>query len=744
MHRSGNFPWCRAFLLALVSTTLGTEALLAQAQRTPPSTAGLVTAVRDPVPRVGVVLSGGSAKGLAHIGVLRVLEELGVPVDVVTGTSMGSLIGGLYAIGYTPDALEHIVVALPWERYFRDDPERSAVTLDRRLAQGQTLLRFPIRNHRVQLPGGVLTGQNISELLSRLTWPAQLTRDFKRFPTPFTAVATDLETGAAVPMDSGSLATALRASMSISSVFKPAERNGRLLIDGGVARNLPAQDAIALGANVLICSDVSGGLQAADELQSLVAVLDQTVGFQMDASTRDQRKLCDVYIRPDISGISSSAFAKGAEWTARGEAAARAVMPQLQAIAAAAAGRAIAPRPNWQTAQGDSVQVAGVVVRGVSGKSERLARSALAIPKGAWVTPDTLRRAIGHVFATGLFDRVIYSLEPSDSGTVVVITAVEGHPDRLGFGIRYDDRYKASILVSLELRNQIRYGSATKLRLRLGEQFQLEGQYLLANARASKLVVGAGARYTDSPIDIIGGDGLLIAEADVRVTSASALVGRMLGDHSALGVRFVGERSRSVAQNALVDKTQTVNFGSAALLFIRDGLDAGEFPTRGVAVYAKSEWSAVGADFSHHVLDARTIFPVGSAVAISTRLTAGLADGGQEVPVHYAFFLGGAYDSPVFPESHITFVGLEPEEMFGASVQRASLGLQWQARPRLFATARVDAGYASRTLHLDLDKTIVGAGAGLGLRTPFGPVEFMLSGRRIDALRLELNVGHSF
>jgi NTE family protein len=694
-------------------------------------------------PRVGLVLSGGSAKGLAHIGVLRVLEQAGVPIDVVTGTSMGSLVGGLYAIGYSPDALEAIVTRLDWNAYFSDSPDRDAMTLDRRVAEGRLLLRFPVRRGRIQLASGVIAGQNISELLARLTWPTQTDRDFKQFPTPFAAVATDLETGAAVPMDSGSLATAMRASMSLSSIFRPVQRDGRTLVDGGVARNLPAQDARALGADFVICSDVSGGLQPATRLHTLVDVLDQTVSFQMETSTRQQRTLCDVLIRPDVSGLASTAFNRSSDWIARGEAAARVALPMLRDLAIDFT-RRHSTRPDWTVLQQDAVCVCGLIVRGVEGEAEQLVRSVANVEAGVCVTPDSMRGIVQRVYATGLFDQVTYALERSGSGVVLAIAAVQRSADRLGFGIRYDDRYHTSLLASLKLRNVRRFGTETQFDLRLGEQFEVSAQFLLANARASRVVAGGGARLTSTPLDIFVPSGPQVAQAGARVANVWAMVGRIIGNRNGLALRVQAEHATASASNVAIDTAQGWNFVSAALLFLSDGLDTPTIPTNGTMLYGKSEWATGGAHFSHHVLDARGYYPVHRRLSLLTRATVGLARGGDEVPLHYHFLMGGAYASPVFPESQIAFVGLSPQQMFGSAVQRGEIGVQWEARADLFTVVRVDAGQAANTLALDFPNTIVGAGGGLSMRTPLGPAEVLLSGRRFTALRFEMTIGHSF
>ena len=280
--------------------------------------------------KVGVALSGGAARGLAHIGVLKVLEEAGVPVDVIAGTSMGSVVGGLYAVGYTAPQLDTIVRTEDWYRLLTDPVDRRDLAVDRKFTEDHYLLTLPIQRGGIKLPKSVVTGQRVSQLLTRLTWSAHAIRDFRALPIPFAAVATDLETSRAVVLDHGFLPDAIRASMALPSVFSPVDLGDTAVIDGGVVRNLPAQDARALGADVLICSDVTDPLEPRDSIVSLVDVLVQSVSFRVWDSEAEQRSKCDVLILPDVRGFSTFGFTRASEVIARGEVAARAALPRIE------------------------------------------------------------------------------------------------------------------------------------------------------------------------------------------------------------------------------------------------------------------------------------------------------------------------------------------------------------------------------------------------------------------------------
>jgi len=290
-------------LLAGAETTrAGTPATGAESRHAGPAIAtGVVPhpPIEDTL-TVGLALSGGGAKGFAHIGVLQELRRIGVPIDVIAGTSMGSVVGGLYASGYSADQLAGLARSRDWEVLFRDGAPRRLQSIDRRINSDPYLLRAPLDGGRVNLPTGLIEGQRISQFLTRSLSHVHHVEDFRSLPVPFASVATDLATGKGVRFVEGYLPEAIRASIGIPTLFAPVTINGRRYIDGGVARNLPAEDARALGADILICSSVSDPTVPVDSLRSLVDIAFQTVGFRMAESSARQEELCDVTIRPDV------------------------------------------------------------------------------------------------------------------------------------------------------------------------------------------------------------------------------------------------------------------------------------------------------------------------------------------------------------------------------------------------------------------------------------------------------------
>jgi NTE family protein len=287
-------------------------------------------------PRICLVLSGGGARGMAHIGVLKVLEELKIPIDCIAGTSMGAIVGGLYASGMTALEIEATMRSLDWQEAFRDAPPRRDLAFRRKQDDRNFLVRLPLglKHGQILLPKGFIQGQKLQETLRQLTLPFSNSTDFDLLPTPFRAVATDLETGNAVLMEKGDLAIAMRASMSAPGVFAPVELNGRLLVDGGLAENLPINVARAMHADILIVSDVSFPLLPLAKLDSALSISNQMLAILVRKDSDRQRASLgprDILIEPNLGTATATDFTAPASIIAGGEAAGRAATAVLSA-----------------------------------------------------------------------------------------------------------------------------------------------------------------------------------------------------------------------------------------------------------------------------------------------------------------------------------------------------------------------------------------------------------------------------
>ncbi len=288
-------------------------------------------------PRICLVLSGGGARGIAHIGVLKVLEELKIPIDCIAGTSMGAVVGGLYASGMTAAQIDATMRTVDWQEAFRDAPPRRDLAFRRKQDDRNFLVRLPLglKHGKILLPKGFIQGQKLQETLRQLTLPFSNSTDFDLLPTPFRAVATDLVTGKAVVLDKGDLSIAMRASISAPGLFAPVETQGLLLVDGGLAENLPIEVARQMHADILIVSDVSFPLQPRAALDSALSISNQMLAILVRKDTDRQRAslgASDVLIEPNLGTTSSTDFTAAIPTIGAGENAARSMLEKLEAL----------------------------------------------------------------------------------------------------------------------------------------------------------------------------------------------------------------------------------------------------------------------------------------------------------------------------------------------------------------------------------------------------------------------------
>ena len=388
------------------------------AQETPDSApAAAFTAPAEPPhrPRIGLVLSGGGARGVAHIGVLKVLEEEHVPIDAIAGTSMGAVVGGLYASGLNAREIEAIMTSLNWQQAFHDLPPREDLTLRRKQEDQNFLVKFPLGIHggKVLLPKGLIQGQRLNQIFRRLTLPVARITNFDELPTPFRALATDLETGEGVTIGSGDLTSAMRASMSAPGVFAPVERDGRLLVDGGISENLPVDIARAMGVDILIVVDVGSPLLTREKLNSVGVISNQMIAILIQHNSKqqlDKLKAEDVLIAPPLGDTSSYDFGNVKRVIAVGERAARAAAERLAALAMTPQEAQRYAQRREQARQMSPPRIDFVQVdSGSKNYSQRL-NSLFDDLTGKPLDPDALARRMTTLYGEGSLDTLDYQV----------------------------------------------------------------------------------------------------------------------------------------------------------------------------------------------------------------------------------------------------------------------------------------------------------------------------------------------
>ncbi|MCW4470032.1 patatin-like phospholipase family protein [Flavobacterium sp. MFBS3-15] len=427
-------------------------------------------------PKVGVVLSGGGAKGLAHIGVLKVLEEQGVEVSYIGGTSMGAIVGGLYAAGYSATELDSIFRALDPDAMLRDYTPRGSKNFFEKRNDELYALSLPFKNFRIGFPTALSKGLYNYTTINRLTNHVRHIRDFNKLPIPFVCIATDVETGEEVVLRHGVLPDAILASGAFPSLYAPAEIDGRLLIDGGVTNNYPIEEVKKMGADIIIGVDVQDPLKTRDELKGATGILVQINNYQMINKMKGKRELTDIYVKPDISEFSVVSFEQGTEIIKKGEEAGREIIERLKPLGV---GHPITkPRIPAQ----DSVYVEQIRIDGLNNYTRSYVIGKLSFKPGSKISYDTFNSGISTLNATQNFNGISYCFDKGTRGEVLNLKLAENPINRyLKFGLHYDPLYKSAILLNLTQKNLIRRNDVASVDVILGDNFRYNLDYYIDN-----------------------------------------------------------------------------------------------------------------------------------------------------------------------------------------------------------------------------------------------------------------------
>ena len=423
-----------------------------------PATPAAVTPNAEHRPRIGLVLSGGGARGAAHVGVLKVLEQLRVPVDAIAGTSMGAVVGGLYASGLSAGDIEKIMTSINWQDAFRDRPAREDLDLRRKQEDETFLVRFPlgIRDGHIVLPKGLIQGQRLTQTLRRLTLPVARISNFDELPTPFRAVATDLETGESVVLGSGDLTIAMRASLSAPGVFAPVEREGRLLVDGGIADNVPVDIARAMGVDVVIVVDVGFPLLPRQQLTSAPVISNQMLAILIRHNADAQLATLtarDILIQPSLGNASSFDFGIVSRVIGTGEAAARAKASELATLAVSAPDmqRYVERR---ESSRKPPPRIDFAQVEAGSERYQAAADTLFHDLVGKPLDPDAVAQRVTALYGRGGLDTLDYHVtgDPGRYGLALDARPSTQGPDYLRFGLSLQDDFQGNATYDAAMR----------------------------------------------------------------------------------------------------------------------------------------------------------------------------------------------------------------------------------------------------------------------------------------------------
>jgi len=702
-------------------------------------------------PKIGLALSGGGAKGFAHVGALKVIEEAGIPIDYITGTSVGSIVGGLYAIGYDALTLEQIIGNQNWKELLSNSYKREYIPAITKEEQSRYLISLPIESKKINLPTGVLNGQNVVELFTYLSYGYHDRSDFLKFPIPFECIASDIATGEEVVLNKGFLPKAMRASMAVPAAFAACEIDGRSLVDGMIVNNFPVDRCREMGAEIIIGIDIQDNLLNKEKIQTIPDVISQLSTLMSMQRTEKNRKNADILIRPDITGFSAGSFdtESAMELMKRGEEAARKALPQLIRLRDSL-GLVATVRPRRHIPdENSSLFINQIVVEGTERANIISFLGKMGITKDKNITLKSIRNSISRIYATGNYDNVDFRVS-GDTTKTITISVRESSTNILNVGINYETDLKAAALINATIFSDRMSGSNLSLSAKLSELPMFSVRYSLD--RGWKPGVTTALSFTS---DRIWGyeNNKRNAEVNVQLTNIQVASQSVINDIYRISIGGSVERFHfgSILGQFNSSELQDATFFNYFAKISVDEFDKPYFPLYGWATNATFK---VLTDNGLRLNGSSPIAILGVTVKgvkkLSKRLAVLPSGYGQfsftkTAPIYYRSYVGGFQKTNYFGV-YLPFVGLKRMELTSNSVALFRLDLRLRMWEKVFVSLNPNVGiYDILVSPVFEGKFLVGGGLSIAYDSFVGPIEFNLGTSNLDKkVTPYFSLGYSF
>ncbi len=648
--------------------------------------------IRKHRPTVALVLSGGGAKGAAHIGVIRYIEGLGIPVDMVLGTSMGGLIGGLYALGYTTDQMESLVTNMDWNWALSDKLSRKYVSYTDMKYKEKYLISIPFfyekdyyrmmrtdeirfdpvhkhddfhlgadngdsvdflkKNIMGSLPSGYIFGQNVSNLISSLTIGYQDEMSFYDLPIPFVCIAADMVSGKAKIWYDGKINDAMRSTMSIPGIFAPVRVDGMVLVDGGLRDNYPTALAREMGADIIIGVDLSDARRTYTDVNNIGDILGQGIDMLGRDAFEKNVNIPDVKIRPDLKEFNMMSFNAESIDTilVRGWEAAVRQDSLLRDVAVKTSGKYSEFRKNPAfDFHSDSLVIADIDIRGVLPREKELLKSRLGLKYGQKISRESLDDVVAQVFGTHAYDYVTYELLGESEPFRLVFNCRKGPIHQLGLGVRADTEEIVSVLLNIGFNSHKLHGHVYELTGKLSANPSLQFQWSYDLPKIPTINAAAYIRWTDMDLLNFGDNRMSLNYMSAKQEVFLSNMKWKKFDIKA-GIRNEIFDIRNIRTNQVLGDYDfdhlTNDFVSLFLDSRMDTFDDGYFPSRGVSAGLSYDWTFAGLPYTignfHTVqADAKVVAPIGGHVAFIPSFNCRFLLG-EHIPVAYFNAMGGS------------------------------------------------------------------------------------------------------
>ncbi|WP_282085610.1 patatin-like phospholipase family protein [Aquimarina algiphila] len=694
--------------------------------------------------KVGLVLSGGGAKGLAHIGVLKVIEEAGVRIDYIGGTSMGAIVGALYASGYRPSELDSIFRSVDFNAFIQDELPRDAKTFYEREDSEKYAITLPFDKFKIGLPKGLSKGQNFYNQFSRYTAHVNDIHDFNDLPIPFFCMSTNIETGEQVLLDKGYLPEAVAASGALPSIFSPVELNEILMTDGGVTNNYPVKEIREKGAEIVIGVDVQDSLLSKEELNSVTNIMLQISNFRTYNAMKAKVSETDVYIKPSIKAFSVMSFDKADKIIASGEKAAFDSFEKLRAIKKRQ--KPTAPRARIPK-NSETIVINSLTISGNKKYTRSYIKGKLKLKVPRVTTYEKLNEGINNLSATGNFDRVSHRLVDTKEGKQLKLSVTESENKMLlRFALHYDDLYKTAALVNVTRKGLFFNNDVLSLDAALGDNIRYNLDYHIYKG----FYLSPGLKYSYNnfkkafDFDFIGQFGeipdLNINTIDIDYTdfNVQAYVETPFRQTFSVGLGAEYKRLRIISETFGEDENQiprTVFDNSdywSALGYIKlDTYDNKYFPKRGILFEGDIHTYLFSSDFTNS-FDEFSIAKakLGYATTLYKNLTLNFtAEAGTKIgnnAINSLDFLLGGFGAKTI-NNFIPFYGYDFLAITGQSFAKALITADYEILKNHHLNASANFANAGNKLFSTgrwfEDPEYSGYALGYGLDTFAGPIQ---------------------
>lgn len=707
----------------------------------------IIAQVKRPI-KIGLTLSGGGAKGLAHIGILKAIDSAGLKIDYISGTSMGAVIGSLYAIGYNANEIEHIARTMDWDKLFSNKITLRALSLEEKEEYGKYAIEIPFEDKKLNLPTGALESEELWIKLSELYFPVYRIKNFNDFSIPFVGIATDISNAEPVVQKSGEIITAVRASMAIPGVFTTVLDSGRALVDGGVIRNFPVVDVIDMGANFVIGSNVADGLLPAEKLTHPLMVLYQIASLIEKKGNKLQVDKTNVYIEQKLDRYTAGSFEKSDEIIDSGMAKGNELYPYFKKLADSLnlLSSNLSHSVNGRLPRIEYVYISDYEIKGLKSITPSAFLHSMNFENNTSYAPRHFAEMMRRAYGTREYNYIHYSLKPLEDGSTKIIFSVEESSPTYGkLAMHYNSFFGISIIANATTRNFLSPNSRSLITMNLSENFRVKAEHLQYIGRGKHVELIPSLQYesfnanTYKDFVKVGMYKLNYFVSDFKLQFANRR-----NFTTGFGVRYETEQfSPSIQSDFEINGHK--NFFTNYAFFHFNNLNQPVYPNNGIKIYNEIGWvSHKAPNYSRSVFNFEFYKPISKNINLLGLLQNGINFSNQANDFN-GFYIGGLNK---MYRNQIVFAGLQDITIRSQSVSSAMLGIRWNVISDLYLIARANVlvnDYIKSTKLIQHPQWLSGGALTLAYKTLLGPIELsgMYSGNS-KQLQAYINFGFSF